>query len=267
MPAFRIYLAHPPKTPAEVKDPLWDLLGSKHLLIDPFSLAPDLESAPDPRARALMSQSIFLGNLLAIEEADALLALVSPGSPFDPDQGVFWELGYAYRLGIPTLLYTAGSAWRLWGEYASAFLSMFPHTDDPNEADFYLDSIERVKARNPEGRIAFPRIPGIVPGSQVYRSSLIFQLEEDEDLRAYFRQSDWDGGDHRFVSYRPDNLPMLLKEAYRYDTLVLPIDDRHPYTAFLIGYFYGLKNLWTYSRKGYGLNIMLKESVSGHLLI
>lgn len=69
------------------------------------------------------------------------------------------------------------------------------------------------------------------------------------------------GKDYFFVLNKLRSLPELTKAVASNDLAILSIDDRNPINMFLTGYFYarGIPVI-TYSRQGYGSNVMLVHS-------
>lgn len=61
------------------------------------------EAEANPRADVQRTaKSIFLADVTGVDNCDVVVACID--GP-DPDSGTAWELGYAYALGKPTVLY------------------------------------------------------------------------------------------------------------------------------------------------------------------
>ncbi len=65
-----------------------------------------LETDPETHPKPLVARAIFDANRALIEQADALLANLTPFRGPSADPGTVWELGFAYALGKPIFGYS-----------------------------------------------------------------------------------------------------------------------------------------------------------------
>lgn len=251
----RVYFAHPPKTSPKLKEAIIHKLSQVAEVVDPFGLNPNLESASNPRARAVWAPKIFADNVRAISSSHAVVALVSSENPFDPDQGVFWELGLAKAWGLPAYLVVVGDL-RPWKGFSSAekqmaFLSSIgPVTDldfDPRALDF--------------GSPLIPR--EVSPSKEVVIWVHPEESEEVYHLVKKYQRGEWS---LRCLSYDSD---WISKGLYAFNLgggfAFFNIDDRPAMASFLMGYHWGNRwPYWTWSARGYGSNIMIAQSSRGH---
>lgn len=94
-----VYFAHPAFTPEqlEFKKNLVEVLKDCSIrLLDPFEFSPAIEG--DRELKKQISRCVVDANERLIERSDLILALID-----DRDQGVIWEMGYAYARGISTI--------------------------------------------------------------------------------------------------------------------------------------------------------------------
>src|SRR4051794_20621511 len=94
---IRVYFAGPLFTQAEWQ---WNQQLRAALVDRQFDIF-----LPQDRAGPMLTgqqpfdpNTLFLGNVAAIEQADVVLAVLDQP---DPDSGTCWECGYAYHLGRP----------------------------------------------------------------------------------------------------------------------------------------------------------------------
>lgn len=93
------YFAHPAFTPEQLKfkEKLVEILIESPIkLLDPFDYSPAIEG--DRELKKQISKVVVDANERLIERSDLVIAVID-----DRDQGVIWEMGYAYARGIPTI--------------------------------------------------------------------------------------------------------------------------------------------------------------------
>jgi nucleoside 2-deoxyribosyltransferase len=255
-----VYVAHPPKTDDDLKNKLLETLKSDNVeIIDPFALSPDLESNPDPKQRAQLAPLIFSRNVRAIQDSDWIVALVSSNNPFDPDQGVFWEVGYGLSLGRSIMLV-----------YQEPLQTPKPFSDAESYLAF-LKSITPLVVSVDELEEVWRSYRKDTLVSKAYHQYVrdrakdhwVLHWEKDESLLDQL-SNNFDMNYLSFERMASTKGILELLKYYERPTWIC-IDDRCVLASLTAGWLYG-ENIpfWTWSTKDYGSNIMIAQASFGH---
>lgn len=106
MSAIATYFAHPAFTPAQLefkekfKEVIRKLPEDTLKILDPFEYSPAIEG--DREVKKMISKAVVDANEQLIDQSELVIALID-----DRDQGVIWEMGYAYARRIPIISISA----------------------------------------------------------------------------------------------------------------------------------------------------------------
>jgi len=258
---IQVYFAHPPKTDEALKEKIVKMLRTERCqVIDPFELSPDLESNPEVAQREQLAPLIFSRNVRAILNSDWIVALISSNNPFDPDQGVFWEVGYGVAVDKSVLLVyqeplQCPKPFSTVQSYLTFLKSITPLVVSLDE----LEKIWRLYQEENLTPITYP--PGM--GNPTTKDQWVLHWKKDEELLDQL-SNNFDMNYLSFEQMASAKGILHLLRYYQKPTWIC-IDDRCVLASLVAGWLYGYSiPFWTWSTSNHGSNIMIAQASCGH---